>query len=277
MQWSPSGRRLLLLLVVHVASVHNVFPLYQWVVWDPPVSWLEEEEEVEEDEEVEVDYQVKDQEEVEVEVEVQAAGSWAVDGDSGGGRGGGGGGDSGGGSGGGGGRGGGDESGMLEVQTEAVEEAEESAMGCGTLSCGRWHTPSAHFSQDCLPIFEQYAQTHSLWNPTEDAVAYPAHSDVENTDHIEVQHFPPRQCAAGGAAGGGRGAAGGAAEGAAAAAVMHQAGPTTGVLILYPRTLTSVCTWCARVRSHLFAHSVPTHTHICLHTVYPHTLAPIPS
>ena len=35
----------------------------------------------------------------------------------------------------------------------------------GTLSRGRWHVPSLAFSQDCLPIFEQYAQTHSLWNP----------------------------------------------------------------------------------------------------------------
>ena len=63
----------------------------------------------------------------------------------------------------------------------------------GTLSRGRWHVPSLAFSQDCLPIFEQYAQTHSLWNPGEGAIAYPTRNEVENVDQVEVQHFPKRE------------------------------------------------------------------------------------
>ena len=116
MQWSPSGRRLLVLLAVHVTTAQHVFPMHQWVVWDPPPSWLE-------------------------------------DGDA------------------------------------ADRDADEP----GTLSRGRWHVPSLAFSQDCLPIFEQYAQTHSLWNPGEGAIAYPTRNEVENVDQVEVQHFPKRE------------------------------------------------------------------------------------
>ena len=120
MQWSPSGRRLLLLLAVHVTTAQHVFPMHQWVVWDPPPSWLE---------------------------------------DGGG-----------------------------EAERDATDDPDP-----GTLSRGRWHVPSLAFSQDCLPIFEQYAQTHSLWNPGEDAVAYPTRNEVENVDQVEVQHFPKRE------------------------------------------------------------------------------------
>jgi hypothetical protein len=61
---------------------------------------------------------------------------------------------------------------------------------------GRWHVPSASFTNDCLSIFEQYTQTNSMWNPNENAVAYPVRRDAAAgedgvaADEIEIQHFP---------------------------------------------------------------------------------------
>uniref|UniRef100_A0A7S0SN21 Uncharacterized protein n=2 Tax=Mantoniella antarctica TaxID=81844 RepID=A0A7S0SN21_9CHLO len=153
MQWCPSGRRLLLLVVVHVATMHHVFPLYQWVVWDPPSSWLEEDE--------------ADEDEV---AKGDCGDGWGA-------------------------------TTAHETETEAAAQAGRAAAheryhgtkGCGTLSQGRWHVPSSNFLQDCLPIFEQYSQTHMLWNPAEDAVVYSARNDAENAEYIELQHFPPRE------------------------------------------------------------------------------------
>ena len=44
----------------------------------------------------------------------------------------------------------------------------------GVITRGRWHVPTKTFVQDVLPIFEQYSQTHSLWNPTRIACAIPS-------------------------------------------------------------------------------------------------------
>ena len=116
MQWSASGRRLLVLLVVHIATAAHVVAKYRWLVWDPPRSWLEEE-----------------------------------------------------------------------------KEDEDTV---GVITMGRWHVPSASFTNDCLSIFEQYTQTNSMWNPNEDAVAYPVRRDAAAgedgvaADEIEIQHFP---------------------------------------------------------------------------------------
>jgi len=66
----------------------------------------------------------------------------------------------------------------------------------GVITMGRWHVPSAAFTNDCLSIFEQYTQTNSMWNPNEDAVAYPVRRDAAAgedgvvADEIEIQHFP---------------------------------------------------------------------------------------
>jgi hypothetical protein len=119
MQWSASGQRLLVLLVVHIATAAHVVAKYRWLVWDPPREWLEEEPGVDED-------------------------------------------------------------------SDTV----------GVITMGRWHVPSASFTNDCLSIFEQYTQTNSMWNPNENAVAYPVRRDAAAgedgvaADEIEIQHFP---------------------------------------------------------------------------------------
>ena len=119
MQWSASGQRLLVLLVVHIATAAHVVAKYRWLVWDPPREWLEEEPGVEKD-------------------------------------------------------------------SDTV----------GVITMGRWHVPSASFTNDCLSIFEQYTQTNSMWNPNENAVAYPVRRDAAAgedgvaADEIEIQHFP---------------------------------------------------------------------------------------
>ena len=78
--------------------------------------------------------------------------------------------------------------------TNVVREPFENDVGVITM--GRWHVPSAAFTNDCLSIFEQYTQTNSMWNPNEDAVAYPVRRDAAAgedgvvADEIEIQHFP---------------------------------------------------------------------------------------
>jgi hypothetical protein len=169
-QRCPSGKRLLVLLVVHIAILHHVFPLWQWMVWDPPTSWLEDEDDDDDDDD-------DDEEVAAAEAREAAAGV----------------------SGGGGWRDGGvtmpvpttaeeeeAEAAAAEVATAAIDARYHGAKGCGTLSQGRWHVPSASFMRDCLPIFEQYSQTHMLWNPTEDTVCYPVRHDTESIEFIEV-------------------------------------------------------------------------------------------
>ena len=127
MQWSASGRRLLVLLVAHIATAQHVVAKYRWLVWDPPSAWLRAER--------------------------------GAPGDAAG-----------------------------------PEDAFEDDIGVITM--GRWHVPSASFTNDCLSIFEQYTQTNSMWNPNEDAVAYPVRRDAAAgedgvaADEIEIQHFP---------------------------------------------------------------------------------------
>ena len=67
----------------------------------------------------------------------------------------------------------------------------------GVITRGRWHVPTKTFVQDVLPIFEQYSQTHSLWNPDEDRVCYPVRSDgsdqgagIGGGDHVWMARFP---------------------------------------------------------------------------------------
>ena len=133
MQWSASGRRLLVLMACHFTTASHVFPMHQWMVWDPPATWLE---------------------------------------DHGGG------------------------SSSSEEEKEKDEE-EMNSDEIGVITRGRWHVPSKVFVQDCLPIFEQYSQTHSLWNPDEDCVCYPVSGGVfgaaataDGGDQIEMARFP---------------------------------------------------------------------------------------
>ena len=69
----------------------------------------------------------------------------------------------------------------------------------GSITRGSFHTPSATFLDGCLPAFEQFAATHSLWSPGEDAVCFPARrlrrsndddDDDETSEVIYVQKFP---------------------------------------------------------------------------------------
>ena len=53
MQWTRGGDRLLFLLTVHVTTAQHVYPLHQWVVWDPPESWLRDDGDEEAEEEAE--------------------------------------------------------------------------------------------------------------------------------------------------------------------------------------------------------------------------------
>ena len=131
MQWSASGRRLLVLMACHFTTASHVFPMHQWMVWDPPATWLED-------------------------------------------------------------HGGGDSSSEEEKDEEEMDSDE-----IGVITRGRWHVPSKVFVQDCLPIFEQYSQTHSLWNPDEDCVCYPVSGGVfgaaataDGGDQIEMARFP---------------------------------------------------------------------------------------
>ena len=130
MQWSASGRRLLVLMACHFTTASHVFPMHQWMVWDPPSTWLE------------------------------------------------------------------DHSGDSSSEEEKGEE-EMNSDEMGVITRGRWHVPSKVFVQDCLPIFEQYSQTHSLWNPDEDCVCYPVSGGVfgaaataDGGDQIEMARFP---------------------------------------------------------------------------------------
>lgn len=130
MQWSASGRRLLVLMACHFTTASHVFPMHQWMVWDPPSTWLEDH--------------------------------------------------------------GGDSSSEEEKGEEEMNSDE-----MGVITRGRWHVPSKVFVQDCLPIFEQYSQTHSLWNPDEDCVCYPVSGGVfgaaataDGGDQIEMARFP---------------------------------------------------------------------------------------
>ena len=134
MQWSASGRRLLVLMACHFTTASHVFPMHQWMVWDPPATWLED-------------------------------------------------------------NGGGDSSSEEDEEKDGEEEMNSDEMG--GITRGRWHVPSKVFVQDCLPIFEQYSQTHSLWNPDEDCVCYPVSGGVfgaaataDGGDQIEVARFP---------------------------------------------------------------------------------------
>ena len=129
MQWSASGRRLLVLMACHFTTASHVFPMHQWMVWDPPATWLE-------------------------------------------------------------GHGG-------DSSEEEKDEEEMNSDEIGVITRGRWHVPSKVFVQDCLPIFEQYSQTHSLWNPDEDCVCYPVSGGVfgaaataDGGDQIEMARFP---------------------------------------------------------------------------------------
>jgi len=134
MQWSASGRRLLVLMACHFTTASHVFPMHQWMVWDPPATWLED-------------------------------------------------------------NGGGDSSSEEDEEKDGEEEMNSDEMG--GITRGRWHVPSKVFVQDCLPIFEQYSQTHSLWNPDEDCVCYPVSGGVfgaaataDGGDQIEMARFP---------------------------------------------------------------------------------------
>ena len=73
----------------------------------------------------------------------------------------------------------------------------------GSITRGSFHTPSATFLDGCLPAFEQFAATHSLWSPGEDAMCFPARrlrrsndddddddDDDETSEVIYVQKFP---------------------------------------------------------------------------------------
>ena len=136
MQWTRGGDRLLFLLTVHVTTAQHVYPLHQWVVWDPPESWLRDDGDEEAEEEAEEE-------------------------DRGG------------------------------LPGEA-RRGRSLSRGMSSLSRGRWHVPSGCFLQDCLPIFEQYAQTHDLWNLAGDAIVYPTRNDAEGVEQIEMQRFPRR-------------------------------------------------------------------------------------
>ena len=125
MQWSASGRRLLILLVTHVATASHVVPKYAWAVWDPPSEWLGDKE----------------------------------------------------------------------------FPSDDSTQTVGSFSVGRWHVPSASFTNDCLSIFEQYTQTNTMWNPNENQIAYPVRREIHEVDNvgtqfnavveeIEIQRFP---------------------------------------------------------------------------------------
>ena len=132
MQWSASGRRLLVLLVAHIATAQHVVAKYRWLVWDPPSAWL-------------------------------FAGEDAT---------------------------------AFARDSDVVANANAFEDDVGVITMGRWHVPSASFTNDCLSIFEQYTQTNSMWNPNEDAVAYPVRRDAAAgedgvaADEIEIQHFP---------------------------------------------------------------------------------------
>ena len=207
MQWSASGTRLLILVACHFTTTSHVFPMHQWMVWDPPATWLGAS-----------DLSLLEDP---PSATTHGAGCFAASG---------------------GGPGApvfcrcvsrsyddalaGDfrcshgrdryrceECGGAGVGEDAIDPGtldsirarvhETGAYGfdpddvLGVITRGRWHVPTKTFVQDVLPIFEQYSQTHSLWAPDEDRVCYPVRSDgsgagagVGGGDHVWMTRFP---------------------------------------------------------------------------------------
>ena len=213
MQWSASGTRLLVLMACHFTTTSHVFPMHQWMVWDPPATWLESRTEnlsrledpcascsASEDP---IRRRARSFEVYEESLAGDFCCSHGRDRyrceECGGG-------------------GLGEDpetiASRLDSQVEANGGGAKVDPGrvLGVITRGRWHVPTKTFVQDVLPIFEQYSQTHSLWNPDEDRVCYPVRGDGTQPaagvggDHVAVARFPRmpivhRLASAGGGAG----------------------------------------------------------------------------
>ena len=204
MQWSASGTRLLALVACHFTTSSHVFPMHQWMVWDPPATWLGASDLS----------RLEDPSAashgdgcfaantgvaraplvcrcVSRSFEASLAGGFRCSH----------------------GRdryrceecgGGGVGEDVLPPETlESIRARVDETGGfdpdevLGVITRGRWHVPTKTFVQDVLPIFEQYSQTHSLWNPDEDRVCYPVRSDgsdqgagIGGGDHVWMARFP---------------------------------------------------------------------------------------